>query len=296
MRLIQKFASALALVSMSAYAAAVQQHSRTASKPVASAEPFAIAANPLAARAGLNVLRRGGSAVDAAIAMQAMLSLVEPQSSSVAGGAFITYLDGRTGKLSVYDGREVAPAQATPGMFLDTAGRPLPFNAAVVSGRATGVPGVMKMLDLAHREHGKLPWSRLFGEAQLTADQGFIVSPRLARMIHSDYAENHAPDVVHYFSRPDGTLLNAGDRLVNKPYAEFLRRLAAQGPAALYAGSTGAKIVARTRAAPLGGTMTMADLANYRPVKREAICGPYRVYLVCTNPPPGSGVGLLELL
>ena len=296
MRLTQKFASVLALVSLSATAAPVQQQSRTVSKPVASAEPFAIAANPLAARAGLNVLKRGGSAVDAAIAMQAMLSLVEPQSSSVAGGAFITYLDGRTGKLTVFDGREVAPAQATPGMFLDSAGRPLPFNAAVVSGRATGVPGVLKMLDLAHREHGKLPWNSLFGEAQRTADQGFIVSPRLARMIHSDYAENHAPDVIRHFSKPDGTLLNAGDRLVNKPYADFLRRLAAQGPAALYAGSTGAKIVARTRAGPLGGTMTMADLANYRPVRREAICGPYRVYLVCTNPPPGSGVGLLELL
>jgi gamma-glutamyltranspeptidase/glutathione hydrolase len=152
------------------------------------------------------------------------------------------------------------------------------------------------MLDLAHREHGKLAWSSLFGEAQRTADRGFIVSPRLSRMIHSDYAENHAPDVIRYFSKADGTLLKAGDRLVNKPYADFLRRLAAQGPAALYAGSTGAKIVARTRAAPLGGTMTMADLANYRPVKREALCGPYRVYLVCTNPPPGSGVGLLQLL
>jgi gamma-glutamyltranspeptidase/glutathione hydrolase len=138
----------------------------------------------------------------------------------------MTFLDGRSGKLTVYDGREVAPAQATPGMFLDTSGRPLPFNTAVVSGRATGVPGVMKMLDLAHREHGKLPWNSLFGEAQRTADQGFIVSPRLARMIHSDYAENHAPDVIHYFSRPDGKPLNAGDRLVNKPYAEFLRRLA----------------------------------------------------------------------
>jgi len=295
MRLIHKFACALALFSLAATAAPVQQQTRTVSK-TAVAQPFAIAANPLAARAGLNVLKRGGSAVDAAIAMQAMLSLVEPQSSSVAGGAFLNYFDAKTGKLTIYDGREVAPAQATSTMFLDTAGRPLPFDTAVLSGRATGVPGVLKMLDLAHREHGKLAWSSLFGEAQRTADRGFIVSPRLSRMIHSDYAENHAPDVIRYFSKADGTLLKAGDRLVNKPYADFLRRLAAQGPAALYAGSTGAKIVARTRAAPLGGTMTMADLANYRPVKREALCGPYRVYLVCTNPPPGSGVGLLQLL
>jgi gamma-glutamyltranspeptidase/glutathione hydrolase len=181
-------------------------------------------------------------------------------------------------------------------MFLDAAGKPLPFNAAVLSGRATGVPGVIKMLALAHRERGRLPWNNLFGDAERTADQGFIVSPRLARMIHSDFAENHAPDVIAYFSKPDSTLLSAGDRLVNKPYANFLHRLAAQGPSALYAGSTGAKMVARTRAEPLAGSMTMADLANYRPVKREAICGPFRVYLVCAPPPPASGIGLLELL
>ena len=293
MRLIHKLASVLGLVSLGATAAPSQRHATVA---VAAAQPFAIAANPLATRAGLNVLRRGGSAVDAAIAMQAMLSLVEPQSSSVAGGAFMTYFDGRTGKITIYDGREVAPAQATSTMFLDGSGKPLPFDTAVLSGRATGVPGVLKMLDLAHREHGRLRWSSLFGEAERTADQGFTVSPRLSRMIHADYAENHAPDVVRYFSKTDGRLLSAGDRLVNKPYADFLRRLAAQGPAALYGGSTGAKIVARTRAAPLGGTMTMADLANYRPVKREAVCGPYRAYTVCVPPPPASGVGLLELL
>ena len=115
-------------------------------------------------------------------------------------------------------------------------------------------------------------------------------------MIHADFAENHAPDVIAYFSKPDGTLLNAGDRLVNKPYADFLRRLAAQGPAALYPGSTAAKIVARTHAGPLGGSMTMADLANYRPIKREPVCGPFRVYLLCAPPPPSSGVGLIELM
>src|SRR3982751_5064839 len=131
---------------------------------VAVAEPFAIAANPLATQAGLNMLKRGGSAVDAAIAIQAMLSLVEPQSSSVAGGAFLNYYDARSGKLTIYDGREVAPAQATSTMFLDPTGKPLPFPTAVLSGRATGVPGVLKMLALAHDEHGRLPWSSLFGD------------------------------------------------------------------------------------------------------------------------------------
>ncbi|WP_028969783.1 gamma-glutamyltransferase family protein [Sphingomonas sp. URHD0057] len=271
-----------------------------AAQPVAAAasadSPFVIAANPLAAQAGLNVLKRGGSAVDAAIAVQAMLSLVEPQSSGVGGGAFMTYYDGRTGKITVYDGREVAPAQATPGMFLDASGQPLPFDTAVVSGRATGVPGAVKMLGLAHDEHGELPWPTLFGDAERTADQGFIVSPRLEHMIHADFAENHAPDVIAYFSKPDRTLLNAGDRLVNKPYADFLRRLAAQGPAALYSGSTAAKIIARTHAAPLSGSMTMADLASYRPIKREPVCGPFRVYILCAPPPPSSGVGLVQLM
>ena len=259
-------------------------------------EPFVIAANPLAAQAGLNVLRRGGSAVDAAIAVQAMLSLVEPQSSGVGGGSFITYYNGRTRRITVYDGREVAPAQATSTMFLDSSGNPLPFDTAVLSGRATGVPGAVIMLGLAHTEHGKLPWNSLFTDAERTADEGFIVSPRLERMIHSDFAENHAPDVIAYFSKPDGTLLKAGDRLRNPAYADFLRRLAAQGPAALYSGSTGARIVARTRAGPLGGSMTMADLANYRAIKREPVCGPFRVYRLCAPPPPASGVGLIELM
>jgi gamma-glutamyltranspeptidase/glutathione hydrolase len=263
---------------------------------VRAAEPFVIAANPLAAEAGLNVLKRGGSAVDAAIAVQAMLSLVEPQSSGVGGGAFMTYYDGRTGKITVYDGREVAPAQATAGMFLDGSGKPLPFDTAVVSGRATGVPGAIEMLDLAHDEHGKLPWSTLFGDAERTADEGFIVSPRLGRLIHADYAENHAPDVIAYFSQGDGTLLDAGDRLVNKPYADFLRRLAAQGPDALYTGSTAAKIIQKTHQAPLAGTMTMADLAAYKPVKREPVCGPFNVYILCAPPPPSSGVALIELM
>ena len=269
---------------------------RAAPAEVAKEQGFVIAANPLAARAGMDVLERGGSAVDAAIAVQAMLSLVEPQSSGIGGGAFMNYYDSATRKLTIYDGREVAPAQATPGMFLDPSGRPLPFDTAVLSGRATGVPGAVKMLALAHQEHGKLKWSSLFGSAERAADEGFIVSPRLGRMIHADYAENHAPDVVAYFSRPGGGLLKAGERLVNKPYAAFLRRLASQGPDALYAGETGARIVARTRAGPLGGSMTMADLAGYRPIKREALCRPYRVYLACVPPPPSSGVGLLQLL
>jgi gamma-glutamyltranspeptidase/glutathione hydrolase len=168
---------------------------------------------------------------------------------------------------------------------------------AVVSGRATGVPGAVKMLGLAHSEHGKLPWSSLFVDAERAAADGFIVTPRLEHMVHANYAENHQPDVIAYFSQgPGGRLVNAGDRLRNPAYADFLRRLAAQGPSALYAGSTAAKIVARTHAAPLAGSMSMADLANYRPVKRDPVCGNYRIYRLCAPPPPASGVGLIELM
>jgi gamma-glutamyltranspeptidase/glutathione hydrolase len=172
----------------------------------------------------------------------------------------------------------------------------MPFPQAVLSGRATGMPGVLKMLALAHDEHGKLPWNDLFGDATRTAAAGFIVSPRLAHMIHGDFTENGAPDVKRYFSKPDGTLLNAGDRLTNLPYADFLRRLASEGPAALYSGPTAARIVARTHDGPLPGTMTLADLAAYHPVEREALCRPYRIYQVCVPPPPASGAALLELL
>ncbi|MCL6730763.1 gamma-glutamyltransferase family protein [Sphingomonas hankyongi] len=293
MRLFVKLSSAFAIF----VAASCSPLPAEPARPTAgSSEPFVIAANPLAAEAGAEVLRRGGSAVDAAIAVQAMLSLVEPQSSGMGGGAFMNYFESSTGRLTIYDGREVAPAQATPGMFLDAAGKPLPFDTAVVSGRATGVPGAVKMLAFAHGEHGKLPWRTLFGSAERTADEGFVVSPRLGRMIHASNAENRAPDVIAYFSKPDGTLLSAGDRLVNKPYADFLRRLADQGPAALYDGSTAAKIVSRTRAGPLRGSMTLADLVAYKPVKREPVCGKYRLYLLCVPPPPSSGVGLIQLM
>ncbi|HET9426760.1 MAG TPA: gamma-glutamyltransferase [Allosphingosinicella sp.] len=257
---------------------------------------FVIAANPLAADAGMNVLRRGGSAVDAAIAVQAMLSLVEPQSSGLGGGAFMTYYDASDGRVSVYDGRETAPAGASPDMFLDDNGEALPFATAVLSGRATGVPGVVRMLELAHREHGLLAWNTLFADAQRTASEGFIISPRLGRLIAGNSPQNGAPDVQTYFSEGDGTLLDAGDRLRNPAYAEFLGRLAAQGPDALYRGATAERIVARTRAGTLPGAMSLADLAGYRVEKREPLCRHYRVHQICVPPPPSSGVGLLQLM
>lgn len=293
MRSLQRFCGLLACLVLAACA--------TMRQPAASTAPaarmiFVTAANPLAVEAGMNVLRRGGSAVDAAIAVQAMLSLVEPQSSGIGGGAFMTYYDGTAHRVTVYDGRETAPAGATPDMFLDEAGQPLPFARAVLSGRATGVPGAVRMLASAHRAHGRLRWNSLFGDAERTAREGFTVSPRLGRMIAANNPENTAPDVLAYFAEADGTLLDTGDTLRNPAYAEFLRRLAAEGPDALYRGATARRIVARLHEGELPGSMTLADLAGYRPIQREALCRTYRITLICVPPPPSSGVAVLQLM
>ena len=286
---------AFAAAACTAAPAPVPAASTPAAAPATQA--FVIAANPLAAEAGAEVLRRGGSAVDAAVAVQAMLSLVEPQSSGLGGGAFLNYLDARTGKLTIYDGRETAPAGASAAMFLGPDGRPLDFGTAVVSGRATGVPGAVAVLALAQHEHGKLPWNSLFGSAERAAADGFIVSPRLSRLLRGRYPQTQSADFLAYFNQgPGGALVQSGDRLRNPAYAAFLRRLAANGPAALYSGETAARIVERVRQGELPSTMTMADLTAYRPIKREALCGPYRTYRVCAPPPPSSGVGLLQLL
>ncbi|MBN8829973.1 MAG: gamma-glutamyltransferase family protein, partial [Sphingomonadales bacterium] len=297
MAIFRPFVGTLLVLALGACGVAGTAPPRGAAAPVApKAQNFVIAANPLAAEAGMAVLRRGGSAVDAAIAVQAMLSLVEPQSSGLGGGAFMTFLDGAAGKVVIYDGRETAPAGASETMLLDEAGKPLPFVEAVVSGRATGVPGAVRMLGMAHAEHGKLPWNSLFGDVERTAREGFVITPRLGRMLAGSFPQLNAADARAYFTNPDGSPKKVGDRLVNAPFADFLRRLAAQGPDALYTGETAQRIVAKVGSGPLASSMTLADLAAYKPVKREAICNPYRVYLVCVPPPPSSGVGFLELL
>lgn len=242
------------------------------------------------------VLENGGNAADAALAVQSMLSLVEPQSSGMGGGAFLNYYDAATGEVSIYDGRETAPAQASRTMFLDTDGEPLGYREAVVSGRATGVPGAVAALAMLHDEHGALAWDGLFDDAIRTAEEGFVITPRLGRFLSRDFPQLSQPDAAVYFARPDGTRMQEGDRLRNPAYADFLRRLSANGISALYEGSTAAQIVQRTRAAPRGGTMTMADLANYRPIKREPVCNAWRAYRVCAPPPPSSGAAMLELL
>ena len=254
-------------------------------------------ANPLAVQAGLKVLRAGGGAVDAAVAIQAVLGLVEPQSSGLGGGAFMILYDAKARKVVAYDGREVAPQGATPAMFLGPEGRPLPFGQALVSGRATGVPGAVAMLSMAQKDYGRLAWKDLFGDAAALADAGFTVSPRLSNYLAGGgFPQAGRPDVIAYFTKPDGTKYRTGDVLKNPAYAATLRRLAAEGPSAILAGPTAERIVAKTGQEPLAGTMTLADLAGYRPKKTEALCRPFKVYTVCTPQLPSGGPAVLELM
>ena len=273
----------------------------TAKNPPAETAPtyaprgMVAAANPLAVEAGLRVLRDGGSAVDAAVAIQVVLGLVEPQSSGLGGGSFMVFYDAKTGKVTAYDGREKAPAAATSQLFMGANGKPLDFVTAVLSGRSTGVPGAVGMLAQAQKEHGKVAWSSLFADAEKLADDGFTVSPRLAGMINSKRVpQNVAPDVIRYFTKPDGQLYQAGDTLKNPAYAATLRSLAAKGPSALYEGPLAQKIVDRLHQGDLPSTMTLADLKAYKPRSADALCHAWKVYTVCVPNPSSSGVSLLQ--
>ena len=250
------------------------------------------AANPLAVEAGVEVLRKGGSAVDAAVAIQAVLGLVEPQSSGLGGGGFMIYYDAKTRKVTAYDGREMAPSGATNRLFVDDSGKPLPFFDAVLGGISTGVPGAIAMLDMAHRDHGKLEWAGLFGKAHELAQDGFIVSPRLAGMIQSRAPQASSPDALRYFSKPDGTRYVAGDRLRNPAYAQTLERIARFGASGLLTGPVAQDIITRLQEGPRPSTMTLADLAAYKPRSGPALCNPYRTYVVCTPEAPSGAPGL----
>ena len=256
-----------------------------------------VAAHPLAVEAGVRILERGGSVVDAAIAMQMVLNVVEPQSSGIGGGAFMLFHNARTGLLTAYDGRETAPAAAKSDRFLDVNGKPLHFHDAVVGGRSVGVPGVLRMLELAHRQYGKLPWKQLFEPAIALAQNGFAVSPRLHAAIASEkyLTQERARG---YFYRADGAPLAAGDTLTNPALATTFKRVAADGADALYKGEIARDIVDTVRShATNPGDLAENDLAAYKAKVREPACGAYRAYKVCGMPPPSSGgIAVLEIL
>jgi len=262
----------------------------------AAAHAMVAAANPLAVAAGLKVLKAGGSAADAAVAVQAVLGLVEPQSSGLGGGAFMVYYNAKTRTTTVYDGRETAPSGATPDMFEGPDGKPLPHFAGVLSGRSIGAPGAVAMLATAQREQGRLPWSALFDDAERLADKGFVISPRMADEGALFIKLGKTPDSIAYFTRPDGRIYKAGDLFKNPAYADTLRRLAKEGPSAIYTGEIAEAIADKAHEDPRPGSLTAADLAAYKPTKDTPLCRPYRAYIICAPPPPGGGVAVLEIL
>lgn len=262
-------------------------------KPGWATTQFAVAAaNPLATDAGYQVLKAGGSAIDAAIAVQMVLTLVEPQSSGIGGGAFLLHWSGRD--LEAFDGRETAPAAADERLFLGADGKPLPFREAVVGGRSVGVPGTLRMLEMAHRQHGKLPWATLFQPAIALAEGGFRVSPRLNTLLRDEQHLKKDPVAAAYFYRPDGEPLPVGTLLRNPELAAVLKRIAAEGSRAFYQGDVAQAIVDKVQRHPTNpGKLALADLAAYQPKKRAPLCHDYpaapRTYRLCGFPPPSSG-------
>jgi gamma-glutamyltranspeptidase/glutathione hydrolase len=265
----------------------------------AHAEPqqMVAAAHPLAVQAGLEVLARGGTAIDAAVAVQMMLGVVEPQASGIGGGGFLLYYDGATHAITVYDGRETAPAGATPTMFLGADAKPLPFREAVASGISVGVPGAVPVLELAHKEHGKLPWSSLFATPIDAARHGYPVSSRLAAWLDLVKPFRNEPAARATYYNADGSPKKQDDSVVNAALADTMQLLADKGGSILREGPIAEEMVKRVREHVRPGTLSLADLATYQPIKREALCGPYRVWTICGMGPPSSGgIAILQAL
>ena len=265
----------------------------SAAKPGWATHTYAVAAaNPLATEAGQKMLRAGGSAVDAAIAVQMVLALVEPQSSGLGGGAFLVHFDGH--QVQAYDGRETAPAAVTPDDLLDKDSQPLARMQAIVGGRAVGVPGTVRMLELAHRHHGRLPWAQLFAPAIRLAQQGFAISPRMASLVAADPYLHKDPVAAAYFYDADGKPWPAGHILRNPELAAMLQAIAQHGADALMQGDVAQAIATKVQShATNPGKLTIHDLANYRAVVRDALCFDYTVAVrslrICGMPPPSSG-------
>jgi gamma-glutamyltranspeptidase/glutathione hydrolase len=259
-------------------------------KPTATARKFMIsAANPIAVEAGLQILRAGGNATDAASTVQLVLNLVEPQSSGIGGGAFLLHWDARARELKTYDGRETAPAAARPHRFLSQ-GRPMPFDEAVHSGLSIGVPGVLRMLETAHRQHGRLPWARLFEPAIALAENGFRVSPRLNFLLNWQGPADFTPEARKYFFDEVGSARPIGHVLKNPAFAKTLRVIAAGGSRSFYSGPVAEAIVAAVASAPNhAGDLTLADLAGYAAKERPPVCVTYRRRNICGMGPPSSG-------
>ena len=258
---------------------------------------FIAAANPYAVEAGAEILRRGGSAIDAAITTQSVLGLVEPQSSGLGGGAFLMHFDPQTRSLETYNGREIAPLSATPERFLKENGEPMGFYDAVAGGLSVGVPGAVKMLALAHEDHGALAWNALFDEPIRLSEEGFDVSPRLHGLLNRIPRLKQLPAAATYFYDEGGAPRPIGYVLKNPDYAQTLKALRDDGPSVFYQGNVASQIIEAVNSAPNPGGMTQADFDAYQPEKIEPVCHFYRTYQVCSMAPPSSGgVTLLQIL
>ncbi|WP_445500845.1 gamma-glutamyltransferase [Microvirga sp. G4-2] len=261
---------------------------RIAKQAGTSTRDMVAAANPLAAQAGREILAAGGSAVDAAVAVQFVLNLVEPQSSGVGGGAFLLFWDKTS--LVTLDGRETAPAAAKPERFLGPDGKPMKFYDAVVGGRSVGVPGTLRLLETAHKRWGKLPWPQVIAPALRLAEEGFTISPRLNGLLSQEKYLQNDPIARAYFYQVDGTPKPVGTVLKNPAYARTLREIAEKGADVFYTGDIAADIVATvTRHTTNPGDMTLEDLKTYKVEEREPVCGSYRTYRICGMGPPSSG-------
>jgi gamma-glutamyltranspeptidase/glutathione hydrolase len=256
---------------------------------------MAAAANPLAAEAGREILRKGGSAIDAAIAMQAVLTLVEPQSSGIGGGAFIMLWDGK--KVHAYDGRETAPAGATERLFLNADGTPMAFPQAQIGGRSVATPGVLRALEMAHQKTGHLQWATLFEPAIRLAEQGFPISARLHSLIAADRYMSRSPEMTAYFLNTDGSPKATGTLLKNPALANVFKRIAKEGPDALYYGPIAEEITRKVQGNSNAGSLTLTDLKGYSAVERAPLCTDYKRWKVCGMPPPSSGgIAIAQIL
>ncbi|QIE41576.1 gamma-glutamyltransferase [Rhodobacteraceae bacterium SC52] len=271
-------------------AATAARADKDAGRPVIAEDWMVAAANPLAVEAGAAVLAQGGTAADAMVAVQTVLGLVEPQSSGLGGGAFLVWYDAESGEVTTLDGRETAPQAATPTLFQTAAGEKMGFWDAVIGGLSVGTPGTPALMETAHRKWGKANWSDLFDAAITLADQGFVVSPRLAALVAGDAEKlGRFPATAAYFL-PDGAPIAAGTALKNPAYADTLRQIAAEGTRAFYTGPIAEGIVATVRGAEGNpGLLSMDDLALYTAIERPAVCAAYRAHDVCGMGPPSSG-------
>ncbi len=262
------------------------------------AERFVVAAaHPLATDAGVSVLKQGGTAVDAAVAVQLVLGLVEPESSGIGGGAFLLHWSEKERRVRSYDGRETAPLAASADRFLRPDGVPMEFLDAAVGGRSVGVPGVIRLLELAHRRHGRLRWAELFQYAIFAAEEGFVMTPRLHAALGRERFLRDDPAARRLYYAEDGRPKPVGSRIVNPEYGATLRAIAAGGAEAFYFGDIAEDMVRAVRGHAKPGDLTLVDLARYRALEREPVCARYRAQRVCGMGPPSSGgVTLLQIL